>query len=489
MLQKSKGLSAAKNSTNSSEAMRQHETIAFIDPMESDVDEWLRFFEFQKAQYEAMCRREENDRQKELGRKFSKEERRALHAEGRLFLLFTAIKEVLQSLLKIRENTATFLPSENTSKSSLKEKLASSKSSLKEKLASSTLDPALHRDEIDRLTAQLAKLTKLNQYLQREKDNLEDINLKLKEERLRENALRHTLEQQLREGRGREGEECEGRAKALERKVQESLTTLRLSELQVKSLELRLRKEALERRRLQNEVEEGRGSVRVFCRIRPKLMHEQSQAVFAKAVQDRVLLQESERCVKFDQVFSPLDNSQERVFQELRSLVQSALDGSSLTVLAYGQTGSGKSYTMHGSHEQLGIVPRLFQELFRLREGEREFVEVAVSASMVELCQDKLADLLRHERGRAIEVKEDEAGSVYLTNCPLVEVDSLESLLELYYSALKARREDASRTHFIVSLVLEVANRKTQEQYHSKINLIDLAGSEKQLSSDSIAVK
>jgi len=37
-LQKSKGLSAAKNSTNSSELMnRNHETIVFIDPIESDI--------------------------------------------------------------------------------------------------------------------------------------------------------------------------------------------------------------------------------------------------------------------------------------------------------------------------------------------------------------------------------------------------------------------------------------------------------------------
>jgi hypothetical protein len=188
LLQKSKGLSAAKNSTNSSEAMRQHETIVFIDPMESDVDEWVKFFEFQKAQYEAMCRREENERQKELGRKFTKEERRALHAEGRLFLLFSAIKEVLQSLLKIRENTGMLLPSENTSKSSLKEKLASS-----------SHEPTIHREEIDRLTAQINKLNKVNQYLQREKENLEEINLRLKEERLRENAHRQMLEQQLKE--------------------------------------------------------------------------------------------------------------------------------------------------------------------------------------------------------------------------------------------------------------------------------------------------
>lgn len=60
-LQKSKGLSAAKNSTNSSELMnRNHETIVFIDPIESDVDEWIRFFDNQKNRYMYLCKKEEN---------------------------------------------------------------------------------------------------------------------------------------------------------------------------------------------------------------------------------------------------------------------------------------------------------------------------------------------------------------------------------------------------------------------------------------------
>jgi FtsZ-binding cell division protein ZapB len=53
----------------------------------------------------------------------------------------------------------------------------------------------MHREEIDRLTAQINKLSKVNQYLQREKDNLEEINQRLKEERLKENAHRYLLEQ------------------------------------------------------------------------------------------------------------------------------------------------------------------------------------------------------------------------------------------------------------------------------------------------------
>ena len=51
-MQKSKGLSAAKNSTFSSDIMaRGNESIIFIDPLESDIDEWVKFFENQKERY------------------------------------------------------------------------------------------------------------------------------------------------------------------------------------------------------------------------------------------------------------------------------------------------------------------------------------------------------------------------------------------------------------------------------------------------------
>lgn len=64
-MQKSKDLSAAKNSTNSSEVLtRNHETIVFIDPIESDVEEWIKFFDAQKNRYRLLCRKELEERQK-----------------------------------------------------------------------------------------------------------------------------------------------------------------------------------------------------------------------------------------------------------------------------------------------------------------------------------------------------------------------------------------------------------------------------------------
>jgi hypothetical protein len=69
----------------------------------------------------SMCKKEETERMRQLGRSFTKEEKLQLHAEGRLFVLFSSIKEIWKNLLKIRENTTSFLASES-SKNFLKDK-------------------------------------------------------------------------------------------------------------------------------------------------------------------------------------------------------------------------------------------------------------------------------------------------------------------------------------------------------------------------------
>lgn len=43
----------------------------------------------------------------------------------------------------------------------------------------------------------------------------------------------------------------------------------------------------------------------------------------------------------FDRVFNPAD-SQDKVFEDVKHLVQSAIDGFNVCIFAYGQTGSGE---------------------------------------------------------------------------------------------------------------------------------------------------
>ena len=50
----------------------------------------------------------------------------------------------------------------------------------------------------------------------------------------------------------------------------------------------------------------------------------------------------------FDAVFEGVkeDNSQSKLFEDVRHLITSTVDGYNVCLFAYGQTGSGKTYTM-----------------------------------------------------------------------------------------------------------------------------------------------
>merc|ERR1712150_274077 len=68
---------------------------------------------------------------------------------------------------------------------------------------------------------------------------------------------------------------------------------------------------------------------------------------------------------------------QDTIFEDLgTNFVNHAFDGYNSSVFAYGQTGSGKSYTMMGTHQEPGIIPRGCDELFRKINESSEHYEV-----------------------------------------------------------------------------------------------------------------
>lgn len=46
-----------------------------------------------------------------------------------------------------------------------------------------------------------------------------------------------------------------------------------------------------------------------------------------------------------------------------KPIIDQVLDGYNGTIFAYGQTGSGKTYTMEGTEDQPGVMPRTFDYL------------------------------------------------------------------------------------------------------------------------------
>lgn len=103
-------------------------------------------------------------------------------------------------------------------------------------------------------------------------------------------------------------------------------------------------------------IQELRGNVRVFARIRPYLPNDgkrndeddDSNNPDIVSLEDdktvTVLNRKDSRQqllkFSFDRVFSPNDG-QEAVFEEVSEFVRSALDGYNVCIFSYGQTGSG----------------------------------------------------------------------------------------------------------------------------------------------------
>jgi Cdc6-like AAA superfamily ATPase len=115
----------------------------------------------------------------------------------------------------------------------------------------------------------------------------------------------------------------------------------------------KLKKEVVERRRLHNLVQELKGNIRVFCRVRPMSQKDtnagQRPAVTFPGEGDVTIdVSGKVQAFQYDMVFDPA-STQEAVFEETQPLVISVLDGFNVCIFAYGQTGSGKTHTMQAS--------------------------------------------------------------------------------------------------------------------------------------------
>ena len=119
------------------------------------------------------------------------------------------------------------------------------------------------------------------------------------------------------------------------------------------------------------------------------------------------------------QVFTPdTRGGQEHVFEDVKMLIQSAVDGYNVCLFAYGQTGSGKTFTMIGDSggKMPGIAPRAYQEIFDLLEGNKKKFSYSISVYMVELYNDQLLDLFDTSHSSKLDIKKDKKGMWGISN-------------------------------------------------------------------------
>uniref|UniRef100_A0A8C5F5Q3 Kinesin motor domain-containing protein n=1 Tax=Gadus morhua TaxID=8049 RepID=A0A8C5F5Q3_GADMO len=202
----------------------------------------------------------------------------------------------------------------------------------------------------------------------------------------------------------------------------------------------------------------------------------------------------------YDHCFWSMDESQtdvyagqDKVFQCLGdSLLDNAFLGYNACIFAYGQTGSGKSYTMMGSAEQPGLIPRLCCSLFaRTLEEQREGEVFTVEVSYLEIYNEKVRDLLDPKGSRqALRVREHSVMGPYVDGLSRLAVACYKDVESLMSEGNKSRtvaatnmNEESSRSHGVFNLILThtLTDRTTgtQGEKVSKLSLVDLAGSER----------
>lgn len=211
---------------------------------------------------------------------------------------------------------------------------------------------------------------------------------------------------------------------------------------------------------------------------------------------------DSERQFYYDQVFGPESDNERVYMRSARKLVEWAFAGFNCTIFLYGQTGTGKTFT-HSS-----LTSSSFAHLFTLIGDSNQEASFLIRASYYELYNENIRDLLSNSSA-PLELRESKSRGVYVKDLSCFLVNNLKELEKLKHLGDKRRtvgatkmNEHSSRSHSIFSITIETISAKTKEdktRANSKnspdiirmgrLNLIDLAGSERQAKSGSSGLR
>ena len=211
---------------------------------------------------------------------------------------------------------------------------------------------------------------------------------------------------------------------------------------------------------------------------------------------------------QFDEAFNE-NVSQEEVYKRTaKRIIPSVLEGFNVTVFAYGATGAGKTHTMMGSeridseratgaegnNEVCGIIPLTLMDIFEGLKEKKELADLPnekweLSVSFLEVYNEKIRDLLEPS-GINLPVQEDpKAGIVGVGRLARKKANNVNQVMDLLRYGNGNRKTHAtdannvsSRSHAVLQIILKQTweNSKGKNVVReSRVNLIDLAGSER----------
>jgi kinesin family protein C1 len=278
----------------------------------------------------------------------------------------------------------------------------------------------------------------------------------------------------------------------LENIINERAISNEKKKINIQSLHDRLIINENERIAMNEQLQEIKGNLRVFCRLKP--IADNSKSVFEvpnQGTKARMLhlLQANSKPKRFlfDRIFDD-SNTQEDVYKEIKPFVQSAFDGNSVTIFAYGQTGSGKTYTLEGDDRYPGILSRSLELLLKLKEDDEKVGRsVQLTISCLEIYNERLIDLLNDEVDLNSDLRiQITNGSVNILNLKEVSLKYTHQINELCDKAAQNRNVEAtshnersSRSHCVYRIKIFQNATSSEKCATGTLNIIDLAGNER----------
>ncbi|XP_041999627.1 kinesin-like protein KIN-14I isoform X2 [Salvia splendens] len=252
-----------------------------------------------------------------------------------------------------------------------------------------------------------------------------------------------------------------------------------------------------ENRKLYNQVQDLKGNIRVYCRVRPFLPGQANGLNILDEIVDNTLTIQSsakhgngKKTFTFNKAFGT-NSTQEEVFADTQPLIRSVLDGYNVCIFAYGQTGSGKTYTMTGpkelTKESLGVNYRALSDLFEISEERKDMIVYNIYVQMMEIYNEQVRDLLVTDGGnKRLEIRNNSSNGINVPNANLVNVTSTSDVIDLMNLGHKNRavgstsmNDRSSRSHSCLTVHVEGKDLTSGTTLRGCMHLVDLAGSER----------
>ena len=200
-----------------------------------------------------------------------------------------------------------------------------------------------------------------------------------------------------------------------------------------------------------------------------------------------------DKAYTFDHAFGPECTSEDVYNKTMRGVVAAVMQGFHGSCFAYGATGSGKTFTMAGTQEAPGVMPRAISDLFKIAK-QSDDLSWSFKVTYVEIYNERIKDLLNP--GQAdLDVRECPKRGNVVAGAVEVGVNSLMEIMELMSKGTMYRTTEAtncnevsSRSHAVLQISCVGVDRykdpRSAKKQQARLSMIDLAGSERAYKTD-----